>query len=337
MSGCCLSVAGVVSGLLLASVRTAGGLLSPAAHVGGTTGLSSVASRLSTVLSTVLSTGGGLVVASAGSGVAGASVAWGSVAGASSSGVEELGTGHGVGLGVAPLVESNTGVLSAVETGNLHSGAKFSSTRGLDVELEALHVELGLSNVTLVDSNVLDADKVFTSGDLVLDGPLEPVLLPAVPGSVDARSAGVGEATLHDLGPFTTAIVVGNLSRSRGDVDESRTGVLNLLVEEELEANLVTSLDSVGGSAAGLGSLVAAEVGRVDNVVGERGHVRVGVLTGVGVVTTDGLVVDGQNVEDVVGIGSHGRRKQSEERTSLHVGSEKRELNIFKRNECGSE
>lgn len=57
----------------------------------------------------------------------------------------ELGAGHGVRLGVVPLVELDTGIVGAVETGDLNSGAEGSSARGLDVQLEALNVELGLA------------------------------------------------------------------------------------------------------------------------------------------------------------------------------------------------
>ena len=75
---------------------------------------------------------------------------------------------------------------------------------------------------------------------------LKAVLLPAVPSSVHAGLAGVLEAALHDLDPVTRAVIIGDLARSLGDVDEARTGMLNLLVVEELEAELVTSLDVVG-------------------------------------------------------------------------------------------
>ena len=185
--------------------------------------------------------------------------------------------------------------------------------------------------MALVDGNVLDAHKVFALGDLLLDGPLDLVLLPRRPRSVDAGRAGVGEAKLDDLGPLAAAIVVGNLARRLGDVDESRAGVLNLLVEEELEANRVTSLDGVGARVAGLGSLVAPKVGRVDNVFGVRGLVRVGVLAGVGVFASDSLTFVGHEVEDVVGVDSQGGRQQREERASLHGESERRELEYIQK------
>lgn len=106
--------------------------------------------------------------------------------------------------------------------------------------------------------------------------------------------------------------------------------MLNLLVVEELEAELVTSLDVVGGNSSGFSALVAPQVGRVDDLVGERRHVGVGVLTGVSIVATDSRTVDDEAVEDVVGIGPQGR-KQSEKSNRLHV-VEKR-VNMFKRSE----
>jgi hypothetical protein len=183
--------------------------------------------------------------------------------------------------------------------------------------------------VTLVKANVLDTDEIFTCRNILLDGPLEPVLVPVGPVLVDAGLAGVDETALHDLDPVTAAIVVLDLGGSLGDVDKARAGVLDPLVEEDLEADLVTGLDGVGTGVAGDGTLVAAEVGRVDDVIGDDGVERVGVLAGIGVLAANGLVVDHEDVENVVGIGRHGRRQKGEESTSLHgVGREKSEMNI---------
>jgi len=146
--------------------------------------------------------------------------------------------------------------------------------------------------VTLVDGDVLSTHKVLASRDALLDGPLQAVLLPSRPGSVSTRGARVAEAGLHDLGPLARAVVVVDLAGSLGDVDKATAGVLDLLVVGKLEAELVAGLDSVGAGAAGLSTLVAAEVGGVDNLAGEGRHVRVAVLAGVGVVTTDGGAVD---------------------------------------------
>lgn len=246
--------------------------------------------------------------------------------------VPHLGAGHGVGLGVVPneksvclsqyvcsvemdlpLVEGNTSIVSAVDTGDLGLGRRVTGAGRGDLQLEALHVELSLADVALVDGDVLNADEVLASRNVLLDGPLKAVLLPAVPGSVDTGLAGVLEAALHDLDPVTAAVVVGNAARGLGDVDESRAGVLDLLVVGELEANLVASLDGVGGNTTSLSALVAAKVGRVNNLAGERGHVRVGVLAGVSIVTTDGLVVDHKTVEDVVGVDHQGRKEREDD------------------------
>ena len=85
-----------------------------------------------------------------------------------------------------------------------------------------------------------------------------------------------------------------------------------------LEAQLVSSLDSVRCRVASLGSLVAAEIGRVEQLAGKGRHVRVGVLAGVGIVATNGRSVHDQTVEDVVRVGTE-RRKQSEDSDGLHI------------------
>jgi hypothetical protein len=223
---------------------------------------------------------------------------------------EDLGAWHGVGLGVVPLVERNPGVVGLVDTRNLDSGTELGSSRALDLELEALDVELRLADVGLVETNVLYANKVFSSRDALLDGPFKTILLPARPGGVGARAGGVGETALHDLGPVTRSIIALDIRRSLGDVDEARAGVLNLLVVEELEADLVASLDGVGGGVAGSGSLVAAEVVGVHNVVGERRVVGVAVLASVCILAADRSTVDDETVEDVVGVGTKGRNER---------------------------
>ena len=226
--------------------------------------------------------------------------------------------GVGVGLGVAPLVEGNTSIGRLVDTRDLDSRAGLSSTGGLDLKLEALDVELCLADVALVETNVLNADEVFTCRDVLLYCPLEAILLPVGPGGVDTGGGGVVEAALHHLDPIAGTIVVLNRARSLGDVDKARAGVLNKLVEEELEAELVASLDSVGGSVAGDSALVATEIIAVNDFRRERWVVGVAVLARVGIVTSDSLAVDDEAVEDVVGVGTKGRN-ESEEGSDLHV------------------
>jgi hypothetical protein len=169
--------------------------------------------------------------------------------------------------------------------------------------------------------------RTFTSRDFLLNSPLKAILLPGLPGCVDTGCGGVLEAGLHHLGPVTGTIVASDATGSLGDVNETRTRVLDELVEEELEAELVTGLDGVGGGVASLSALVAAEVVGVDDIGGERGLVRVGVLASVGVVATDGLVVDEEAVEDVVGVGTGGGG-QSDESSELHV------VDCGRKNEC---
>jgi hypothetical protein len=210
-----------------------------------------------------------------------------------------------------PLVEGNTGVSSLVDARNLSRGAELASSAGLDLKLEAFHVELRLANVTLVDRNVLHADEVLASGDAVLDLPLNAVLLPARPGCVNAGGAGVRQAGFHDLDPVAGAIVALDGTGGLGDVDHCGARMLDLLAERELEADRLASLDGVGGSVTGDGSLVAAELRAVDDLGSERGHVAVGVLAGIGIVAADGLVVDDQLVHDVMRL-SDGRKKRED-------------------------
>jgi hypothetical protein len=231
---------------------------------------------------------------------------------------------EGVALRVIPLIKGDTSVVCLVGAGEFDSGAKLSGSARLDLKLEALDVELRLADVTLVEANVLNADEVLASGDVVLDGPLEPVLLPVGPGCVNTGSAGVVEAALHDLDPVAGSVVALDGAGSLGDVDEAWAWVLDELVVEELEAKLVTSLDGVGGSVAGSGALVAAEVVAVHQLAGEGWHVRVAVLASVGIVATDGLSVDNQTVEDVMGVGTEGRKQREESNCLDHfeVGEE---------------
>jgi hypothetical protein len=217
-----------------------------------------------------------------------------------------------------PLVECNTSIRSLVSTGELDSRAGLSSAGGLNLKLEALNVELRLADVALVETNVLNADEVLASGDVLLDGPLKAVLLPAVPGCVDTGGAGVLQAGLHDLDPVAGAVVALDGTGSLGNVNKSWAGVLNLLVVEELEAKLVAGLDGVGGGVASSGALVAAEVVAVHQLGGERGHVAVAVLASVCIVATNGRAVDDEAVEDVVGVGAEGRKKRKESNCLNH-------------------
>jgi hypothetical protein len=237
---------------------------------------------------------------------------------------------EGVALGVVPLVECDTGIGSLVRAGELDCRARISSATGLDLQLEALDVELRLADVALVQANVLDADEVLASGDVLLNSPLEPILLPRVPGGVRARGAGVLEAALHDLDPVAGAVVALDGARRLGDVDEARAGVLDELVVEDLEAELVTDLDGVGGGVAGGGALVAAEIVAVHQLAGDRGVVRVAVLAGVGVLAADGSTVDDEAVEDVMRIGTEGRDESEKSYCVDHVERLRNEANRMK-------
>ena len=115
----------------------------------------------------------------------------------------------------------------------------------------------------LMQTNMLDTNQIFTSRDVLLNSPLKTILLPAAPGRVCSRAAGVAEPCLVHLGPIAGAVVLGDGSWSLGDVHKSRSGVLDELVVEELEAELVTSLDCVRWGRARLGAFVASKIIRV--------------------------------------------------------------------------
>ena len=84
--------------------------------------------------------------------------------------------------------------------------------------------------------------------------------------------------------PITaTVVVLYTRVRSLADINESWSRMLDKLVVEELEPNLVTCFDCVGGGRARLSSLIATKVVGVHELAGVRGVVGVGVLPRVGI------------------------------------------------------
>lgn len=92
--------------------------------------------------------------------------------------------------------------------------------------------------------------------------------------------------------------------------------MLDEFVVEELEADLVTSLDGIDGYVAWLGALVAAEVVAVHELIGEGGVIAIAVLANIRIFATDRSAVHNEAVEDVVGLGEW--RQQGEESEGLH-------------------
>lgn len=114
----------------------------------------------------------------------------------------------------------------------------------------------------------MDRKLTLARGDVLLDCPLKAVLLPAAPVVVHSRLV-AAKPSLHYLHPVTTTIVtldtgVGGL----GYVDKAWAGVLDELVVEELEPNLVASLDGVRCRRSWLSALVAAQIVRVHELAG---------------------------------------------------------------------
>jgi hypothetical protein len=137
------------------------------------------------------------------------------------------------------LVERNTRITRLVNTWDLHSRPRLSSSAALNLKLEALDVELRLADVALVQTNVLNANEVLARRDVILNSPLKAVLLPAVPGCVNAGGGWVLEAGLSDLDPVAGTVVGLDRAGGLGDVDEAWAGVLDELVVEDLDPKSV--------------------------------------------------------------------------------------------------
>lgn len=232
--------------------------------------------------------------------------------------------GHDIGSRVAgPLVIGDTRVGGLVHAGDLDEGTGDAATGALDLELGTLHVELRLADVALVDGNVLDAHEVLAGRDGLRHRELDAVLLPRAPAGVLVGLAAVAEARLHHLEPVAVAVVAAHGAGGLGHVDEAGARMLDVLVEPELEADLVARLDGVGLGGAGLGALVAAQIGGVDDLAGERGLVRVAVLADVGEVLALGRAVDDQLAENVVGLSDEGsscEEQAAQSSSGLHGG-----------------
>jgi hypothetical protein len=211
--------------------------------------------------------------------------------------------GHGVGSGSIPFVERDTRVPGGVDTRNLEERSRAACTGALDLELVALNVKLGLAHVSLVKTNVLNADEVLAGGDVGRDGVLEAVLLPAAPSRVGTRVV-TAQTRGHDREPIAGTVVVldGCTLRWSGHHDKSWTGVLDELVVEEFESELVAGLDGVCASVAGLGANIASEIGAAHDVVGECRVVRVGIPADIGILSANGLTVNNEAIEDVMGL-----------------------------------
>jgi hypothetical protein len=228
-------------------------------------------------------------------------------------------TRHSVRSRVAsPFVIGQARIVRLVHAGDLDQRAWVASAGSLNFELSTLHVMLALGHMHLVNCNVLDAYEILPGGDILGDGEGDSIFLPRAPASVVVGLA-AAKTGLVDLEPVTRAVVGVDGAGGLGHVYEARAGVLNELVVPELEANLVAGLDGHGLGASGLGTRVATEVVRGDNIVGERGHVAVAVLADVGVVTTLGLAVDKQLAEDVVGLDGKRRSQKAESKGGLHL------------------
>jgi hypothetical protein len=153
--------------------------------------------------------------------------------------------------------------------------------------------------MALMQTNVLNTNEILARRDLLLHRPLETVLLPATPTGIGSWGS-IAKTRLHDLDPVARSIIVFDSSRSFGDVNKPWAGVLDFFVVEYLEAEFVASFDRIGWNVASLGSFVAAQVVGVHQLAWDGRVVRVGVLAYVRILSSHGLAVDDQDVEDIV-------------------------------------
>jgi hypothetical protein len=230
--------------------------------------------------------------------------------------------GEIVGGGRAPEGEVDGRVVLLVDTGDLDGGAgNAGGAVAGDLKLSAGSVELSLTTVSTVESNVLTTDDVLTvresGGDLEVDG----VLVPRAPrGTTELLGAArLADETLVDLVPVEVGRVSGGGVVDLGGVDLDRTRVLHTgTAESLLKTNLVTGLDLEDIRRSG-GALVADKVlvvggdGARGSVLELHGHVSVLVLTDVLVVGTLLLTADGELVEGVVGADGGGKAENSGE------------------------
>jgi hypothetical protein len=231
---------------------------------------------------------------------------------------EDLGAGAllGVGVRVTPDAEVDLGVVDLVDTRDLDGVGGDKVAAASDLDLGAAVVELCLTSVGTVETNVLGADEVLAVLDALGDLELEPVLVPGAPGILLHVGTRLADGLLVDLEPLTGAIIGTSSGGSLGHVDLAGAGVLHGGTNTKGHGEGVTSLDLSGtlGTLGG-GAKVAAEVGAVRGQVVESvlplgRHVR----NGTGVLANEvggGLAVDNELVEEVMSRG-HGHQARGE-------------------------
>jgi len=194
----------------------------------------------------------------------------------------------------------NTRVIRRVDTGYLEQRSRSATPWPRYLQLRTLDIELGPVLVPFVEPDVLDSNEILARWDFRRDGKLEPVLLVRAPVSIAARILAT-ESNLVGLEPITVSFVGGHRIWGLGHVDETRAGMLDKLVVEQLESDLVARVHIICLCArVGFGSVVASEISRVDNVGGKGRVVRVGIPAEVVVLATDAFAVDNEDVEDVM-------------------------------------
>ena len=260
------------------------------------------------------------------------------------------GTGHWVVLHSSPDAEVEWLIVLLVCAGELVGGARSAVATVGDLDLQAAFVmlalmftqlaregeierkylpvvELGLTIVGTVDSNVLGADKVLAVRGGGRDSELNPVLVPGAPGLVQDVLGLVAHAFLVDLEPFAIALVLLNTARSQAHVDMSGARMLHGSIDTETHGQLGAGLDLKDLCGAGTfeSAQVAAEVvvvrGEVvEGVLPLGGHVRnwaivlADVLRGL----ANLLAIDVALVEEVMGRGDL-RNGGSGEDGELHL------------------
>ncbi|TLS29926.1 hypothetical protein PpBr36_02545 [Pyricularia pennisetigena] len=229
----------------------------------------------------------------------------------------------------APDAEVDGLVSGLVDAGDLGAGAGHAGGRvASHLDLHAGDVELGLTVVGAVQTNVLAAEEVLAVGDGGGDDGVDVVLAPAAPG-VGAEALGaslLADQALVDLVPVLSVVRLG--VGDRRHVNLGRAGVQHAVGPEALpHGNLVAGLDleDVLGTN---GALVAGKVGdcRGDGSLGRLveldGHEAVLVLADRSIVSADLLAVKLGLVEGVMGAGKRGHAEQDggDGSGGLHLG-----------------
>ena len=106
--------------------------------------------------------------------------------------------------GLEAVVNAEVGVVvgGLVGTGELDSRTGGSAAAASDLDLGTADIVLGLVDVGSVNTNVLNAEEVFTIGGVLGDSGTDGVLAVRAPGALSEVTAGRADSVFVDLEPF---------------------------------------------------------------------------------------------------------------------------------------